>query len=126
MNNSDIKNIIMNNIILVGICIFTVIYIIINYNKVVNGSITNVDLFNSVLITLVIILILYILFDYENEDTNDIVIPKFRLNNGDTRYKIVNNVEGGKLNINKTDIDNLENTNIFISQKNIGKYGLKF
>jgi hypothetical protein len=51
-------------------------------------------------------------------------IPKFKLNNGEMKYKIVNNVEGGKLN--KTDIDNLENTNIFISQKNIGKYGLKF
>ena len=129
-NKSNISSIIQSNIILVGICIFVVVYIIINYNKVMSGITSNVDIGNTIIITMITVLVLYLLtldddIEYKEEELE---IPKFKLNDikrdslqdikGGSRYKIANNVY--------SNINDFDNQNIFISQKHIGRYGIKF
>jgi hypothetical protein len=130
MNNySNISNIIQSNIILISIIIFVVVFIIINYEKVVSGQTTNLNVGNPILISLVIILILYLLTmdDDKLYKEEKLEIPKFRLNDvnnnlenmkGGNKYKVANNLY--------SNMNDYENKNIFISQKYIGKYGIKF
>ena len=164
---SDLKSVFMDNIFLIAICMFVIIYIIINYDGVINGDIKNFEIIKSILITGIIILILYLFATWDNDDeTNSIIIPKYKLgnndvineynnnnmipasmqsmplmqsmpvitsvpirntilknNNGYSKYKIVNNSLDNK---SITNLDKLSNQNIFISHKNIEKYGLKF
>jgi hypothetical protein len=133
----NIKSIIQSNIILISLCIFTVVYIIINYDKVIVGIIDDVDILNTTLISFIIILVLYLLTlednssDNTNNYKNDSGIKKFNFNelhqekvekinelNGGNKYKIANNIY--------SNINDFDNQNIFISQKNKGKYGINF
>ncbi len=130
MNNySNISNIIQSNIILISIIIFVVVFIIINYEKVVSGQTNNLNVGNPILISLVIILIFYLLTmdDDRIYKEEKLEIPKFRLNDinnnlenmkGGNRYKLANNLY--------SNINDYENKNIFLSQKHIGRYGIKF
>jgi len=126
-NNKDtnIGSIIQNNILLVGLCIFVVVYIIINYNKVKEGIINNVDIGNTILITLITALVLYLLTMDENDKKDEINIPKFKLSNVNAMNG-VNEIKNGLKYRIVNSINDLDNHNIFISQKNIGKYGIKF
>jgi len=126
----NIRSTIQSNILLIGLCIFTVVYIIINYDKVIAGVIDGVNIWNTILISMIIILVLYLLTLDENiiEHNDDIEIKKFKLNSvnpekinelkGGTKYKIANNIY--------SNINDFDNQNIFISQKNKGKYGINF
>jgi hypothetical protein len=130
-NKLDISSIIQSNIILVSITIFVVVFIILNYNKVIAGETSNINIINTLLVTFTIILVLYLFTmddnaEYEVEE--ELEIPKFKLNEvnevnkdgikGGGKYKICNN--------KYSNINDFDNTNIFISQKHIGKYGIKF
>lgn len=99
MNNSDyeydFKSIFVNYIILITLCIFVVIYIIINYDFIKIGNYYGGDITKSVLLTGIIILLLYLLATWDdenlssnlennqeviiNQDVNSIEIPKFNL-----------------------------------------------
>ena len=104
MNNySNISNIIQSNVILISIIIFVVVFIIINYEKVVSGQTKNLNVGNPILISLVIILILYLLTmdDDRLYKEEKLEIPKFRLNDvnnnlenmkGGNKYKVANNL----------------------------------
>ncbi len=218
MNNSDneydIKSIFVNYIILITLCIFVVIYIIINYDMIKLGNYYRGDITKSVLLTGIIILLLYLLTTWDdvinsnsdnnqevkiNQEINNIEIPKFSLadvnrltnpisshyklvqtqipshipsnptnvneslqfpnmqkdfgvsngldtmNAGESKYRINNiyapipNNSFGNSSIQvkynnpvtnltqvKRHIDKLENQNIFVSQKNSLRYGIKF
>lgn len=223
MDNSDneyyFKSIFVNYIILITLCIFVVIYIIINYDIIRMGNYYGGDITKSVLLTGIIILLLYLLATWDdeyvdsnlgniqevriNQDVNSIEIPKFSLadvnrltnpnlpnsqlvqtqipsqtlpnltnqtninqnlqvpntqNNfnapngldindtGNSKYRINNNIYApipnnsfGNSSIQvkynnpvsnltqvKRHIDKLENQNIFVSQKNSLRYGIKF
>jgi hypothetical protein len=156
-NKSSISSIIQNNIILVFILIFTIVYLIINYDKIMNGITKNIDVGNTLLITIITVLILYLLtLDDEIVIKEETDIPKFKLNDinnvvekdikGGSKYKIANNiyssnfkkvlsydnsvglqgVSGGAERNTIPNINDFDNTNIFISQKHLGKYGIKF
>ena len=154
MNSSNqitnYKSLFINNLLLITLCLFVVIYIISNYQLIIDGKMFNGNYIKSILITGIIILILYLYatWDDNQNNTDDISIQKFKLNNinknsiienptsGKNKYIIINNND--KFNINNNDKSNinnkieknslskLEDTNIFISQKKINKYGLKF
>ncbi len=95
-NELDFKSIFVNYIILITLCLFVVIYIIINYDIVRNGNIYGGDITKSVLLTGIIILLVYLLATWDddnvdseknitggtiiiNQPVNDIEIPKFSL-----------------------------------------------
>jgi hypothetical protein len=155
-NKSSISSIIQNNIILVSILIFTIVYVIINYDKIMNGITNNIDIGNTVLITIITVLILY-LITLDDEiilKEQEIDIEKFKLNNvnnnsekdikGGSKYKIANNIYSSNLVLpydnairlsgaargiernTMPNINDFDNTNIFISQKHLGRYGIKF
>lgn len=219
MNNSDnsYKSIFKNYIFLIALCLFVVIYIIINLDIVRRGDIYNGDLTKSILLTAIIILLIYLFVTWdgdededENQDSNivynePVKIGKFNLgsisqpivpignipintgvtqnipsnmpsiqtvktvqtiqtiptsvpvskgiqnqdipiqsNNkiqGESKYFIVNqtnpirnsnpllnftNARRSIINNNYNNSGNFDNPNIFIAQKNIGKYGIKF
>jgi hypothetical protein len=195
MNNSDnsYKSILKNYIILIALCLFVVIYIIINLDVVKRGDIYNGDLTKSILLTAIIILLIYLFVTWDDdiEDTikydEPIKITKFNLGSvsqplvpigniptnvptvqtiktvqtvktipttgpnvvadqmlgqtknklsGESKYFIVNQTNPIKYSnplVNLTNVQksisnpgNFDNPNIFIAQKNIGKYGIKF
>ena len=53
------KSIFRNYIVLIALCLFVVIYIIINFDAVKKGDIYNGDLTKSILLTAIIILLIY-------------------------------------------------------------------
>ena len=147
MEYSDFKIIYLENIFLIIILLFVVIYLIFNYKNVIEGNFTSDNLVKSILITGIITLIIHLFLTWDdnniselNNENKEIIIPKFKLgnladdnsiknSNGNSKYKIINN---SLENINKLVKNNLnnedkyDNQNIFISHKNIGKYGIKF
>lgn len=195
MSDSDnsYKSILKNYIFLIALCLFVVIYVIINLDIVKRGDIYNGDLTKSILLTAIIILLIYLFVTWDDdvEDSikydNPIKIAKFNLgsvsqqlvpigniptnvptiqtvktvqtvktiptsgpnivgdqmqnqtNNkmsGESKYFIVNQTNPVKYTnplVNLTNVKksisnqgNFDNPNIFIAQKNIGKYGIKF
>ena len=188
------KSIFRNYIVLIALCLFVVIYIIINLDAVKKGDIYNGDLTKSILLTAIIILLIYLFVtwddecdDYESENIpinyEQPKIKKFNLasinnnnnqsdninkylqmnnqvqnqmnnqvlnqlnnqmnnqieqipnkSNGESKYFILNqNTNQIKppnplLNLNqvRNPANRYDNPNIFISQKNMGKFGIKF
>ena len=126
-NNSNISSIIQSNVILVGICIFVVVFIIMNYDKIKSGDTSNISVGNTMLISMIILLLVYLLTLDEEEayKEEELEIKKFKLNDiskeglkGGSKYKIANNTY--------SNINDFDNTNIFISQKHMSRYGIKF
>lgn len=129
-NNLNISSIIQSNIILVSISIFVVVFIILNYNKVIAGETSNINIINTLLVTFIIILVLYLITTEDEPEykEEELEIPKFKLNELNEVNK--DGIKGGgkyRISNNKySNINDFDNTNIFISQKHIGKYGIKF
>jgi hypothetical protein len=131
MDYSNLKKLYLENILLVCILLFVIIYIIFNYSNIINGNLNSNYLVKSILFTGILILIIHLFITWDEENNNDeIIIEKFKLGdqkqqqNGYSKYKIVNNSLDNKSITNMA--DKLSNQNIFISHKNIGKYGVKF
>jgi hypothetical protein len=150
MDNSSNKSIFADYIILITILLFVVIYIINNFDNIKQGNIYNGDFTKSLLLTAIIILVIYMFITWDDnnidgdqniENINEnIDIPKFKLSNNvvneplkrlslskimtNSQPVLVNSINN--INPIKNSIDKYDNPNIFISQKNIGKYGIKF
>ena len=191
------KSILKDYIVLIALCLFVVIYIIINLDVVKRGDIYNGDLTKSILLTAIIILLIYLFVTWDDDenissnidldinDYNEPKIPKFNLGsvdinnqinkipanantntniviqvpnqinsqpnaqtntqtnaqtnellktNGESKYFVINqNTIQPKqtnplLNLSqaRNSIDRFNNQNIFIPQKNTGKFGIKF
>ena len=189
------KSILKDYIVLIALCLFVLIYIIINLDVVKRGDIYNGDLTKSILLTAIIILLIYLFVTWDddenitynknldindninnyqepkfqkfklgsvdlgNERVNNFEIPNTQINklpennntniviqvpnqsnviqpktNGESKYFVINqNTIQPKqtnplLNLNqaRNSIDRLNNQNIFIPQKNTGKFGIIF
>ena len=131
-NNSSYRSIFMNNIILIALCFFVILYIIYNYNEIKMNRFTNNNVNKCLLITSILILLLYLICTWDDNDDimeESVKIPNYKLPNGlNKKYKIVNElIEGKKYKLsNDSNNSRLSNQNIFISHKNKNKYGLAF
>ena len=67
-NELDYRSIFVNYIILITLCLFVVIYIIINYDMMKTGNYYNGDITKSVLLTGIIILLLYLLATWDDDE----------------------------------------------------------
>jgi hypothetical protein len=173
--------------------LFVIIYIIINWEIVSSGNYWSGKIVKPILISGILFLILHMILTWDDEQSiyqeNELIIPKYKLNQGENRaqneiiaantanieiptpninapdtniqlnnkYKVINkfdvpnnnyqnllnqnNLSNGNIhnptleqfgkmgqNLNNTDnnINKLSNQNIFLSQKNSSKYGIKF
>ena len=127
---SEFKSFYTSNIILFIILLFVIVYLIINWKKILSGDILYGELVKPILISGIIFLIIHLFLTLDNKENNydnDIIIPKFKLGQNSqsltNKYKIINNSLDVKSIGNQ---DKLSNQHIFISQKNLNKYGLKF
>lgn len=120
--DSDYKTLFLENIILITLCFFVILYIIFNYSELRDSRFTCNNVSKCLLITSILILIIYIFvcWDDEEESNNNQIeisdIPKYKFGNKVNKiYKVVNDSQS-----------KLSNQNIFISHKNKGKYGIQF
>jgi hypothetical protein len=100
----------------------------------------NFGIVQPLLITAIIALLAYLFITWDDNDVSENVfineIPAYKISNkinllNENKYRIINSVENklDKLklgNLNKSLYNVEDNSNIFISQKNAGKFGLKF
>ena len=132
-NNSSYRSIFMDNIILIALCFFVILYVVYNYNEIRMNKFTNNNVNKCLLITSILILLLYLICTWDDEENigieENIKIPKYKLTNElNTKYKLVNdNNVGKKYKLSNDSLNSkLSNQNIFISHKNKNKYGLAF
>lgn len=146
-DNNYYKEIIVNYSLIIIICLFLVVYLVINYSVIQEGNIYGGNIPKTIIITGIIFLIIYIFFTWEDDDDIEeiAVIPKYKIINvkdnvPDKTFKIENkhnakytesNLKENSItkNINgaQKDLNNIqENSNIFVPQKNKAKFGIKF
>jgi hypothetical protein len=132
-NNSNYRSIFMDNIILITLCFFVILYVVYNYNEIRMNRFTNNNVNKCLLITSILILLLYLICTWDDEENivieDSIKIPKYKLSNEiNNKYKLVNdNNVNKKYKLSNDSLNSkLSNQNIFISHKNKNKYGLAF
>jgi len=132
-NNSSYRSIFMDNIILIALCFFVILYVLYNYNEIRMNKLTNNNVNKCMLITSILILLLYLICTWDDEENigieDSIKIPKYKLTNElNNKYKLVNdNNINKKYKLSNDSLNSkLSNQNIFISHKNKNKYGLAF
>jgi hypothetical protein len=160
-DNTYYKEIMINYALIIILCLFLVVYIVINFSIIKEGNIYGGNIPKTIIITGVIFLILYVFLTWEDEE-EIVVIPKYNINNKvniednspvpkgnlkienkyntkyfkeqiikDTTNNIINknnftNKQELINNINKSSDNVMENSNIFVTQKNKAKFGIKF
>lgn len=160
-DNTYYKEIMINYALIIILCLFLVVYIVINFSIIKEGNIYGGNIPKTIIITGVIFLILYIFLTWEDEEEN-VVIPKYNINNKlniednspvskgnlkiennyNTKYskeQIIKDTTNNTINknnftnkqelinnINKSSDNVIENSNIFVTQKNKAKFGIKF
>ena len=60
-NNSSYRSIFMDNIILIALCFFVILYVLYNYNEIRMNKLTNNNVNKCMLITSILILLLYLI-----------------------------------------------------------------
>ena len=148
------KQIMINHTLIIIICLFLIVYIVINYSLISDGNIYGGNLPKTIIITGVIFLILYVFIIWEeNDDNKELVeqndiefIPKYKIVNkinikediSESSQEVQQNSQpdflikdkyNNKYNSKyiKENLNNKqENSNIFVSQKNKAKFGIKF
>jgi len=131
MTNFDLeeyKTYFKNNLLIVSILLFVVIYVIMNYNQINNVGIFKGDIVKSVLITGIVVLLLYLYSTWDDENSNE-EIQKYKLVNNNQKLKLSPPPFGNNdlvNNVQKVGGTNLENNSIFLPHKNISKFGIKF
>jgi hypothetical protein len=157
------RQIMINHILIIIICLFLVVYVVINYNLISNGNIYAGNLPKTFIVTGIIFLIIYVFLVWDdNEDSvlnqeqqieenfqhddGVVFIPKYKIANkinvkeNSTDKNKIQNVNPQNLKPQETKITNKfnakyikenssngqENSNIFVSNKNRSKFGLKF
>jgi len=138
------KQLVLNHVLIIILCLFLVVYIVINYNLIKEGDIYSGNLPKTFIITGVIFLILYIVLILDNEEQiheleeQEVYLPKYKIINKNNilennqinslkpiqEFKI-NTKLNNKYNKINSDIQQ-DNSNIFISNKNKAKFGIKF
>ncbi len=91
-SSTDFKKILSSYILLIALCIFVVIYLIINYDKVKAGDIYSGDLTKSILLTGIITLLIYMFATWDDDSMElsekdgvqknkvlEIEVPKYKL-----------------------------------------------
>ena len=146
------KQIMVNHTLIIILCLFLIVYIVINYSLITEGNIYGGNLPKTIIITGIIFLILYIFITWQDED-NELVeqddihfIPKYKIVNKinikddnsaesqEMQQKIQNNLQPENIIKNKYNSkykkeissNKFENSNIFVPQKNKAKFGIKF
>jgi hypothetical protein len=146
------KQIMINHTLIIILCLFLIVYIVINYSLITEGNIYGGNLPKTIIITGIIFLILYIFITWQDED-NELVeqddihfIPKYKIVNKinikddnsaesqEMQQKIQNNLQPENIIKNKYNSkykkeissNKFENSNIFVPQKNKAKFGIKF
>lgn len=142
------KQIMINHTLIIILCLFLIVYIVINYSLISEGNIYGGNLPKSIIITGVVFLILYVFVIWEEDEHESTVqediefIPKYKTVN---KINIKNNTSESvrevqpnsqpelmiknKYNskyIKDNSSNKQENSNIFVSQKNKAKFGIKF
>lgn len=146
------KQIMINHTLIIILCLFLIVYIVINYSLISEGNIYGGNLPKTIIITGVIFLILYIFIIWQDEDNElsqqeDIhFIPKYKIVNKinikddnsaesqEIQQKTQNNLQPEHIIKNKykskyikeNSSNKFENSNIFVPQKNKAKFGIKF
>ncbi len=138
------KQIMINHTLIIILCLFLIVYIVINYSVISEGNIYRGNLPKSLIITGVIFLILYVFVIWE-EDNNELgaqdeieFIPKYKIvnkinikeNTSESANKsqpelMIKNKYNNKY-VKENSSNKQENSNIFVSQKNKAKFGIKF
>jgi hypothetical protein len=143
------KQIVLNHTLIIILCLFLIVYIVINYNLISEGNIYGGNLPKTIIITGVIFLILYIFIIWDDEENDNtqydeelVLIPKYKIvnkinikenspvkeqqieNNYKPELKIENKYNNKYTKENSS--NKQENSNIFISHKNKAKFGIKF
>lgn len=108
----DLNFCLKNHLILTCLIVFVVIYIVINYNRP-DGQFLNGNLRTPILYSAVVVLALYLYCNWDDE------IPVYKIGN---RHHMERNSIG---NTNFFGGNN-ENDNIFISQRQANRFGIKF
>lgn len=118
--------IIENHIIIISICLLVILYIVMNYDNIYNGVFNYRMVIKPILITAIISIILYMYATWDVKHTSVSNIPKENIKIDDFDLFDYNNktanMFGGKQELTPK---NLGDKNIFISQKQIAKYGIK-
>ena len=126
----DIKYLFKEQIILTVLIIFVVLYFIVNFNNIYNGSMfsTNNNIRKPLLLALIISLLGYLFVTWDNNSFSE-EIPKYKIvnnrNNIIEDQPLIIDLPPYKFNSN----NNFKNDNesIFMSQKQANaRYGLKF
>jgi hypothetical protein len=143
------KQIMINHTLIIILCLFLIVYIVINYSLISEGNIYGGNLPKSIIITGVIFLILYVFIIWEEEENTESMvqddiefIPKYKIVNKinikdntsesarEVQQKlqpelIIKNKYNSKY-VKENSSNKQENSNIFVSQKNKAKFGIKF
>jgi hypothetical protein len=126
MNDNCYKEIMINYSLIIILCLFVVIYFIINYDIIQQGeNIYGGNIPKTIIATGIIFLILYIFVCWEDEivEVSDIIpIEKYNIIN------IRENIQELPQQIEKIQITEgkVQNSNIFVAHKNKAKFGIKF
>ena len=115
----DLNFCLKNHLILTCLIVFVVIYIVINYNRP-SGQFLNGNMRTPILYSAVIVLALYLYCNWDDE------IPVYKIGNRHImENKSIGNTNflGGNTNFFG---GNNENDNIFISQRQANRFGIKF
>ena len=84
-DNNYYREIIINYSLIIILCLFLVVYIVINYSVIQEGNLYGGNIPKTIIITGIIFLILYIFLTLEEEqdvtDTDTLIIPKYRIIN---------------------------------------------
>jgi len=146
------RQIMINHVLIIIVCLFLVVYVVINYNLINEGNIYSGNLPKTFIITGVIFLILYVFLIWddgensiisEKQEEEDVVfVPKYKIankinikeNTTETHqtlntkpqqdFKIENKYNSKYTKDNSS--NGQENSNIFVSNKNKSKFGIKF
>lgn len=144
MEDNYYKEIMINYSLIIILCLFLVVYIVINYSTIQEGNIYGGNIPKTVIITGIIFLILYIFLTWEDGDEEKeeeiVVIPKYKIinirdnepkdlskeNNYNNKYYKENPINKQQIINKEENSDKIENSNIFVPLKNRSKFGIKF
>ena len=143
------REIMINHVLIMIMCLFLVVYVVINYNLINEGNIYAGNLPKTFIVTGIIFLILYVFMIWD--DSEDLVVQQAEDVVFMPKYKIINKINIKENSTEKNQIFNAgphqelkienkynskyskehssnkqENSNIFVSNKNKSKFGIKF
>lgn len=129
-DNTYYKEIMINYALIIILCLFLVVYIVINFSVIQEGNIYGGNIPKTIIITGVIFLILYVFLTWEDEE-EIVVIPKYNINNkvniedntpiskGNLKIENKYNTKYSKEQIIKDTTNNITNKNNIVNKNNI-------